>query len=206
MKRVGVMLGFVLIVVGAAVVPLVAQEIGKPAQGKAEAAQGMPPELAAALAAEQPNEHHAHLARLVGQWQARVRFYFPGQEPVESRAIVVNEMSLDGRFLVGNYKGEFMRRPVLGMQIDGYDNSKQKHTGIWIDNLSTAVNYFEGDCSDDGNVITMISHGVDPASGKPKVTKSVTTINSTSNYTYQGWEKVGDGEFVKVMEAVYNKI
>jgi len=199
-KRPGTFVFIALIALVWATLPLAAEEKPKPGMGMEE--------MAAAMAAGAPGEHHEHLAKLVGQWQVRIKMFPPEEDavPIESRGMVVNTMVMGGRFLQADYKGEFMRQKVLGMGLDGYDSAKKKHVGIWVDDMATALNYFEGECSDDGKVMTMYSTGVDPQSGQAVTFRGVTTIKSTSMFTYEQSMKMGDGEFVSAMQAIYTKI
>ena len=128
-----------------------------------------------------------------------------GPEPAEGRGVSQNEMILGGRFLKTMYKGDMMGQAFLGMGLDGYDKHKQKYVGIWIDTMGTMMTTFEGDAEESGKSLTMYGEYVDPLTGTKKDVKGILTVVSTNRYTYESWEKSGDGEFEKTMQIIYSK-
>jgi hypothetical protein len=114
-------------------------------------------------------------------------------------------MILGGRFLKSMYKGDMMGEAFLGMGLDGYDTHKQKYVGMWVDTLGTMMTVLEGEADEGGKTRTMYGELVDPLTGAKKSVKGIVTIVSTNRYTYESWEKSGDGEFERTMQIIFSK-
>lgn len=153
-----------------------------------------------------PGSHHEHMKKFVGRWQAKTRIYpGPDAEPIEMSGSMSNSMIMGGRFLQSDFKGEMMGRKFTGMGYEGFDNARQEHVATWVDNENTEIFYFRGTCNDDRTVITAFSERLDAKTGNVKKIKSVTTLRSTSMYTFENWEEGDDGEYRKTMEIIYTR-
>lgn len=153
------------------------------------------------------SDQHDILGMMAGRFRAEARIYpAPGVDPIESRGMTISELIMGGRFLQTKFKGDMNGRSFEGMALDGYDVDSGKHRSVWIDSMGTAIQTFEGTADKTGRVLTLFSESVDPESGKTKTTKGVTTIRSHSLFTYEAWEKLGDGEFFKTMEVRYTRM
>jgi hypothetical protein len=162
--------------------------------------------MAAWEKASTPGPHHEHIARMAGTWDVAGTFWMqPGAPPNESTGIARSRMILDGRFLQTRYESEFMGQPMQGIGIDGYDNSLGKHVGIWIDTASTAIYRFEGECSEDGKVVTAFSESLDPMTGEMTKMKSKMTMVDADHFTFEAWNEGPDGEFFKSMVLRYTR-
>jgi hypothetical protein len=170
----------------------------------AEQGMDMAAMMAAMAEAAAPGEHHEALKALEGIWSAQVRI-FGGPEPILARGVIQSEMVLGGRFLESRYKGEMLGQQFLGIGLDGYDNATGKNVAIWLDTMGTMIMRFEGEASDDGKVRTMFGDVDDPVTGETKTVKVVTSILSAHRYTYEAWEKTGDGEYTKTMEIIFSR-
>ena len=153
-----------------------------------------------------PGSHHEQMKKFVGRWQAKTRIY-PGSdaEPIDMSGSVSNRMIMGGRFLQSDFNGEMMGAKFTGMGYEGFDNARQEHVATWVDNENTEIFYFRGTCNDDGTVITAFSERLDAKTGKVKKIKSVTTLRSTTMYTFENWEEGDDGEYRKTMEIIYTR-
>jgi len=165
------------------------------------------PAMAAMMKLGAPGEHHQHLAQLAGDWKAAGKLWMePGAPAVETAGTMHSAPILGGRFLQSEYAGALMGMKMQGFGLDGYDNLKQKHIGMWIDNMGTMMMTFEGTCSDGGKVTTTTSHFVDPGSGQPMTMKSVVTLVDANQILFEAFLKpAAGGEFVKSMEITYSR-
>jgi hypothetical protein len=158
-------------------------------------------------AAGMPGEAHEFLTKLLGRWEVKMRYTpAPGAEPMTGRGQAAREMVLGDRFIQTTYKGEFMGDSFLGMGYDGYDNLKKKYVGVWMDNMSTAINYFEGELDESGTTLTSYGEYVDPATGETKKTKMELTVPSLSMHSYVSYDMNDEGEWVKTMEVMFGKL
>ena len=154
-----------------------------------------------------PNEHHEHLARLVGKWKSEGKLWMqPGAPPTLTSGTTENTMILGGRFLLSELTADFMGRPMSGFGLDGYDVYADKHVGIWTDSMGTMIMTLEGECSENGKTRTMISEFDDPMSGQRMKMKMKITHESDDRHVMEGWFLgVGDEPF-KCMEFVYTRL
>ena len=180
--------------------------IGMPAFG-GEAETGMSAEMTESMArAANPNEHHEHLARLVGEWEWTSKMWMqPGAPPMETKGNAVNEMLMGGRFLESRFNGSFMGQPFNGISIEGFDNLQERHVGVWFDSGGTMMLNFLGECSEGGKILTTSAKYIDPMSGKPAKMKGKTTVANDNEYRFESWNSDESGEFQKTMEINYKR-
>jgi hypothetical protein len=129
----------------------------------------------------------------------------PGALVTETEGEAQNQMILGGRFLKSEFTGQFMGEPFVGMGIDGYDNTLQKHIGVWVDSAGTMMAQFVGECSEAGKVLKTKSEYLDPMSGEMATMKGKITVVDDNKFTYESWSQGPDGDFFKSMEITYTR-
>lgn len=158
--------------------------------------------------AEALSPHHEMLTKLVGQWAAKARVHLePGAEPVDSRGSASSEMILGGTALQTQYKGQLLGETFAGLGFDGYDMDLGHHFSFWIDSTNTGSTYASGDCSHEGiDVVTLHGEFKDPQTGEEVERKTVVTVHSNSQYTYEEWHTRGEGEPTPAMQIIFTKV
>jgi hypothetical protein len=186
----------------------------KPAEPPAAGAPAMDPKKAAemqkymeaAAKAGAPGPEHEKLKAMEGTFDAKVSMWMdPKAPPMESTGKSVNKLIFGGRFLMGEYTGDFMGQPFTGMSIIGYDNTKKKYTTLWMESMSTSIATGEGTADKDGTIVVGSSM-TDPATGK--VHKGTNRFKVTpTGYTMEMWGPPmgGKGKDVKQAEIVYTR-
>jgi hypothetical protein len=92
-----------------------------------------------------PGPEHEVLKKDAGAWDATVEATMePGAKPSVSKGVEVNTLIGDGLWLIQDFKGEFMGAPFQGHGVLGYDASKKKYVGTWVDSMSMGLNAIEG--------------------------------------------------------------
>jgi hypothetical protein len=181
---------------------LARQEKGK---GKAPQPE-MPPEMVEVMKLAQPGPHHMHMERFVGTWKAKARSWMdPNGPPTESEGTMKVSPVLGGRFFRSDFEGTFMESPFTGMGLDGYDNLKQKHVGMWVDTWGTMMMVYEGECSENGKVTTLYSHFIDPATKKPMDVRMVTTWVDEKTPRFEMYCTLAGEKEIKMMEMTYTR-
>jgi hypothetical protein len=196
--------GFVvgMFAVGAAL----AQDEKKTATGS-ESATYSPEEMDAWQKSATPGPHHARFKDMVGAWNAQCKMWMqPGTEPQVAQLKAEYKLLFDGRYVVGTIDGEMMGMPFHGMGISGYDNVKGVHTTMWCDNMSTAMMFSEGQCSDDCKVETYHSVYMDPMTGKDMQIKLVTRYVDKDKHVFEYFMVNPDGSEFKSMEITYTRM
>jgi len=173
------------------------------------AAEGMSPEQAAMMEAwteaMTPGPEHERLAEAVGDWKASVKMWMePGGEPSVSESTVSRFMTLGGRVLVEEWRGEMMGQPFIGHGRTGYDNVTEKYWSTWTDNMSTGLMTFEGHYDPETEKYTFAGSFNDPTSGQPIQSRSVSWRDEAGREFMEMYEMRG-GEEVKTMEMTLER-
>lgn len=152
----------------------------------------------------EPSTEHAFLAKLQGNWKAKVTMWMqPGGKAEESEGKCSNEMIFGGRFLHSKFHGNMPFGEFHGMSIDGYDRLNEKYTAVWLDSMGTMMMLFEGQA--EGNVRTMTCEYTNPMTGKPSTMKAATTVVSEREHRYESWAEGPDGKMFQNMEIIYTR-
>ncbi len=152
-----------------------------------------------------PGEPHKLLAKLEGNWITRSRGWMePGKPPIESTGTCEQRLILDGRYLRQEYAGDMMGQPFTGINLLGYDNHTRKYESVWIDSVSTAIYYFEGDASADGKTITQECRYDDPVKG-PSIWRTVTRFKDDDTEEFEMFLTPKGGKEEKMMEMTISR-
>jgi hypothetical protein len=135
------------------------------------AASVLLPSAACAQEPAKPGPEHELLKRMVGSWDATVKF-----GPMEGKGVMTYKMDLGGLWLASEFKGEFAGKPFEGKGFDTYDAAKKKYVSAWFDSTATNAMISEGTADKDGKVMTLMGDGPPGPDGKPSKVKSVTEI------------------------------
>jgi hypothetical protein len=154
-----------------------------------------------------PGTHHEGLKNFVGEWKAQVKVWQePGTEPQVSAGKCKYEMILGNRFLAQTMAGEAMGMPFEGMGLSGFDNMKNKHVTMWVDNMGTSILYSEGECSNHCSVETHRTTVKDPMTGTDKKVKMVSRVIDKDKHVFEWYMINDDGSEFKSMEITYTRI
>lgn len=151
------------------------------------------------------SEGHQALKHEVGTWDVLQKIWMSADaEPMVSKGTETNVM-LGQFWIVSDFQCEMMGQPFRGRGQVGYDPSTKKFIGTWIDTMSPVLNRFEGTM--EGNTLTAYSKAIDPATGKEKTTKMVSTYPDANHKTFVAYDPVPgkQDEWQKTMEVMYTK-
>lgn len=152
-----------------------------------------------------PGEGHKQLERLVGTWNATTRFQMgPDQPPEESAGTETNEWVLDGRWVKTHFKSTFGGEPYEGTGFMGFDNAREKHVLIWVDNMSTSALMHYGTYDEAAGTITY--EGKSMMGPMEFTSRHVQHFINDDEHTLEFFHDYGDGNgFVKVGEIKYTR-
>lgn len=154
-----------------------------------------------------PGEFHEHLKQFVGTWTADAKIWMePNTPPVVSKGQATFKLIFDGRFLYGDFMGEFMGAPFKGINIMGYDNGKKEFFSIWIDNSSTGLLSSTGSYDAKTKKYRFLSEMFDPVSGQTLEMREEAYFTSPDEYISVTYAKPKDGEEFKNMEMKYTRV
>ncbi len=155
----------------------------------------------------QPGEFHEHLKNFVGTWSADVRMWMdPNAPPIVSKGKATFKLIFDGRFLYGDFLGEFMGMPFKGINIMGYDNIKKEFFSIWLDNSTTGRISSTGSYDADSKKYRFRAETFDPYSGQTLEMREEAYFASKDEYISVTYAKPKDGKEFKNMEMKYTRI
>jgi hypothetical protein len=167
------------------------------AQDKKPAAPAMDP-----MAMMAPGEHHAHMKKLVGDFDYVMKMFMPGQPAQEYPGKRSAKMTMGDRYLDETYTGNFMGMPFEGHGTMGYDNVQKKYLSTWLDNMGTGIMFGSGTCDANGTTWTMTADMADPMSGQLVKTRSVTKIMDADKISFEMFAPGPDGKEMKMMEIM----
>jgi hypothetical protein len=147
-----------------------------------------------------PGEHHAHMKKLVGEFDYAITMYMPGGAPQQFTGHRSAKMIMGDRYLDESYTGTFMGMPFEGHGTMAYDNVQKKYLSTWIDNMGTSIMFGSGLCANNGTVWNMSADMSDPMTGKMTPTRSVTTLVDADHMTMVMYGPGPDGKEMKTME------
>ena len=164
---------------------------------------------AASLVAEdefpQPGPEHKRLAKMAGEWEAKLTCNFPGTDgPIETTGSQTSKMDLGGFFLVADFKSEFFGQPFQGHGITGYDPFQKKYTGVWIDSMGPGVYRTEGEFTKDGKTYNETMTGPGP-DGKPIKFRSEIKLKDDDHMTFTMYTQDDKGKESQMMKIEYTR-
>ena len=148
---------------------------------------------------------HKILESLVGEWDVKVRFYFPDpKKPSESKGIMTRKMILGGNLLQESFAGDFVGQPVVGLSLIGFDANKERFVTIWCDSMSTSMTQTQGIYDAPKKTLTSLGELHDPNTKKMMRARDVLRIISKDEQILEMYRRPkGATEEFKIMEVVY---
>lgn len=153
-----------------------------------------------------PGEHHEHLARLTGAWEASGSYWLPSGERVDSHASIEAALILDGLFLETRIVTEIDGETYEARGLDGYDDVTGRYVGVYVDSLRTFVLELTGTCREDGRVRTMVTEFIDPVWGRPLKNRVVITLLDGETYRLQSFLMHDDGREFPLSEYTARRV
>lgn len=170
----------------------------------------MDPCMEAAMKLGTPGPEHKMLDQFVGNWNAEVKMWMdPKAEPQVSKGTMHSTWAHGGRYVMGDYKGEFNGMEFTGTAITAYDNADKTYKGLWIDSWSTGMTLSTGTMSADGKSMTNVMEALHPAKPdgklvKTKMREAIQVVSKDKHIMTMFMTEPGAAE-VKVMEITYTR-
>ncbi|TAH38711.1 MAG: DUF1579 domain-containing protein [Planctomycetota bacterium] len=161
------------------------------------------PQDPAAMMAK-PTAEHEVLKLDEGTWKAQTKFWMaPNQEPEAGTGVETNTMSLNGLWLVSDYKDD--SGMFAGHGVAGYDTQKKKYVGAWVDTMTTHLGLSEGTWDKGKKTMTWTGEGTDMATGKPAKFRTVVTYPDAKTRHAEAFMTGADGKEWKNLEIHYTR-
>ena len=162
-------------------------------------------EMMAMMKMAMPGPEHAALNPLAGIWKITTKMWSGPGEPQVTEGTCERNWMMDGRYLVGNYKGSAAGMPFEGMEVLGYDNMKKQYVSSWVDNMGTGIMLSRGAPMDPGSKSFELTGSSPDPTGKEVVMREVTSIvdGNTASMTMYATQ---DGQEQRIMEITYTRV
>ncbi|KLU06771.1 hypothetical protein RISK_001085 [Rhodopirellula islandica] len=106
-----------------------------------------------------PTQEHQWLQQFSGVWTTKSESSMgPDQPPVQSEGKMTSRM-LGGFWLTNTMEGDYAGTPMHGIQTIGFDETKQKYVGTWIDSVTSMMWHYEGQVDSTGKILTLEAEG-----------------------------------------------
>jgi hypothetical protein len=181
----------------------------RPAARRAKKGAGAAMDEAAQMAAWEkaatPGAGHRRLEPLAGSWKVRTTLTMtPGAPPQVSEGSSEHRFVLGGRYLEQRYKGSAMGMPFEGIGYTGYDNSRGKYVGTWMDSFGTGIMNSVGTGRPTDAKIDFDAEACDPTGGTSQFLCSV-RIQDRDHNSYEMWTKAPNGKRFRAMLIEYTR-
>lgn len=155
-----------------------------------------------------PGTEHQVLEVMVGTFQAELTMWAEaGDQPVTSTGTMRNSWFMGGRFLRGDYEGDWMGQRFEGLSLFGYDKARSLYVGTWCDTMSTSLAPIStGHASPDGTQIVMTKSMYDFTTGQDAWVRDVTTLLGPDAHTHEMYLTRAGGEEFLHMRIDYTRV
>jgi hypothetical protein len=195
MKIVSATLACTILGVAVCAAPAAAQE--KKDQPPTGAAQAMP--------LPKPGPEQDLLKKDVGAWDAVVESWMgPGQAAPPSKGVSTSTLGMGGLWLVTDFKSDFMGMPFIGHGVMGYDSTKKKYVGTWVDSMSFGLGLSEGTYDAATKTLNETMEGPD-AGGKMMTMRMATVWKDADTKVWSMYAPGPDGKEFQMMRITYTR-
>ncbi len=154
----------------------------------------------------QPGEQHAMLQEMVGEWETESELNFPGMpEAMTMRGHSTVKPLLGGRYVMEELHGSMMGMPFEGINIIGYDNSRQEFVSTWMDNSSTWPITSSGHYDEGTKALTLTGTMRDAANLEGRPFRSVSKTLDADHMVMTMYDTVPPQGEVLVMTMHYTR-
>jgi hypothetical protein len=153
-----------------------------------------------------PEQEHEWLQQLVGEWESDVEMFIePGKPPLKSKG-TESVRAIGGFWTLAENKGEAFGQPFTGLLTLGYDATKKRYVGTWVDSMTGYLWTYEGTVDATGKVLTLETQGPCPdAPGKLSQFKEVLALKSKDHKVFSSSIQGEDGKWTTMMTINYHR-
>ncbi|WP_435018718.1 DUF1579 family protein [Tundrisphaera sp. TA3] len=151
-----------------------------------------------------PGPEHEVLRKDVGVWDATIELTMePGGKPEVTRGTATNTM-VGGFWLVEDFQGEMFGKPFHGHSITGWDASRKKYVGTWVDSMSPGFSAVVGTVDPKTHAMHATVEGPSPQGGAMKM-RSTTEWKGDGTRVFTMFSPEGQGEEFAMMKITYKR-
>ncbi len=143
-----------------------------------------------------PLPQHQHILKSVGEWEGTLTSWMMPGAPPTTVPTKEKVEAIGGFWIQSTFSCDFGGMPYLGTGCMGYDTTKNKMVGTWIDNMSSFLAVMEGDMDMAAGKYVMHYKAPDPMTGAMTAHR-IETVSAGDSYASTFY--MGDGEGRKTM-------
>ncbi len=145
-----------------------------------------------------PGPEHEALRQFVGDWDATLN-----SMGNQSKGTARYRMGLGGFFLLVDFRADLGGMPFEGKGATGYDPTKKKYVGMWMDSMDPYFSTTEGAFAKDGKTYTATGENTG-GDGKPVKVKVVYHFKDRNTMIFTKYEVV-DGKDQEPLTISYRR-
>lgn len=148
-----------------------------------------------------PVKQHEMLQRLAGEWEANAEVSMPGDATMKFES-TENIRKLGPFWIVSESTGTVGDTPIESKLTLGYDLTKNKIVGSWIDSVQSYQWVYEGEFDDTGKVLTLETTGPCPMKpGTMSNFKEVLELKDKNTKVFTSSMQQEDGTWIQIMSV-----
>ena len=135
-----------------------------------------------------PGPEHEKLRELVGEWDCVM-----DMGGAKSKATAAYKSICGGMWLQSDFQGDIGGVKFQGHGLDGYDQTKKKYVGVWVDSMSASPLHFAGDYDTKTKLMVMTGESLG-RDGKPQKFKNTTEAKDPDHFTFRMYMVDAEGQ------------
>lgn len=121
--------------------------------------------LAGSLSAQEmpefpkPTKEHEWLQQFVGEWKSNSKCEAGPDMPAMECSGKISSRMLGGFWVINEMTSDLPGMSMMGIQKIGYDPTKKKYVGTWVDSMTSHLWIYEGTVDETGKILTLEAEG-----------------------------------------------
>jgi hypothetical protein len=152
-----------------------------------------------------PSDEHVFLHQFVGEWRTEGKMKDASGKEAETLGLEYDRMVLGDFWLFFVYNSQMNGKPFVGHGMIGYDPSRKKYIGTWVDSMSPYMATFEGTVDPKTRALTLETSGTDPATEKECKGRMVYQFQDAEHRSLQSFKLDESGAPKMMFELHYTK-
>lgn len=147
-------------------------------------------------------EQHARLAEMSGVWDVEILMTTPDEK---TSSTGVETVRMVGDFWsVSDLEFEYMGVPTIGHGTLGFDASKDKYVGTWVESTNPYMSTMEGEYDEENKAIVFLMQSKDPSGASADFRITMASQDETHR-TFKLELKIDEDQFIEMLEMKYTK-
>lgn len=151
-------------------------------------------------------KEHKWLAQITGEWDTEAEAIFgPGEQSFKCKG-TAKIRTIGELWLVNETKTEMMGQTMTGLMTLGYDATKKKYVGTWVDSMQNHMWHYTGTTDEAGKQLTLDAKG--PSFTKPGETsnyRDAIEIKDKDHFILKSSMQGDDGNWTEFMTMNFRR-